>query len=371
MYDSAKFLRTCLDSLKAQTLEDIEIICVDDGSKDDTVAIAGEFAAKDGRFKVLRQEHHCAGVARNLGVANAIGECVAFLDADDFAEPDFLARMYDARLKQNAEVVVCGANCYVGATGTRTVEPNFLRMDLLPGGCEAVIPKDIGGVLFNFTGGNPWNKLFLRDFVIRQGFRFLSLRNTEDVFFVYPALATAKRIAVVDSPLVNHRADNPNSLEQTKDESPLAFFEAYEELQEELRRRNLYGIYGESFVRCVAEKFVYNLFGFHSYAAFRQAYDVIRDRGIRVFALLDGVETTANTMLANIRDYECEEYLFKAMATEHAARVKNWNERMKFAQEVKDLKAGIARIKSSKSYRIGRFLTWPVRKIRRVFSRKS
>lgn len=88
--------------------------------------------------------------------------------------------------------------------------------------------------------------------------------------------------------------------------------------------------------------------------------------------LSDFEKVSSNTSIVEVVQLKTKLAAAEAKAKEYqAARVKNWNERMKFAQEVKDLKVKIARIKSSKSYRIGRFLTWPVRKIRRVFSRKS
>ena len=84
MYNAREHVRECLDSLINQTLKEIEIICVNDGSTDDTQSILEEYAKKDERIVILNQENLYAGVARNNGMNHASGEYLIFLDADDF-----------------------------------------------------------------------------------------------------------------------------------------------------------------------------------------------------------------------------------------------------------------------------------------------
>ena len=93
VHDVAEYLPECLDSLVRQTLKDIEIICVDDGSSDKSGEIAESYAARDDRFKVVRQENLGLSVARNKGMSLAKGEYVYFLDGDDWLEPDALERL--------------------------------------------------------------------------------------------------------------------------------------------------------------------------------------------------------------------------------------------------------------------------------------
>lgn len=84
VYNAEKYLYDCLDSLINQTLKNTEIICIDDGSTDNSYEILCEYAAKDNRFIILQQENKGAGAARNKGMEIAKGEFLAFLDADDF-----------------------------------------------------------------------------------------------------------------------------------------------------------------------------------------------------------------------------------------------------------------------------------------------
>ena len=94
VYKAEKYLRQCLDSICGQTLKDIEIICVDDGSTDSSPEILKEYREKDERVIVVRQENAGAGAARNKGLDISKGKYLSFLDADDFFEPDMLEEAF-------------------------------------------------------------------------------------------------------------------------------------------------------------------------------------------------------------------------------------------------------------------------------------
>lgn len=94
VYNVADYLSECLNSILNQTLEDIEVICVDDGSTDGSLDILRHYEEHDMRLQVLTQKHMTAGAARNTGLDRARGEYVIFLDADDFFAPDMLEKTY-------------------------------------------------------------------------------------------------------------------------------------------------------------------------------------------------------------------------------------------------------------------------------------
>ncbi len=108
VYNGESYLARCVESLRKQTLEAIEIILVDDGSQDNTAAICATYAAEDGRIRVLRQENAGAGPARNRGLEAAKGEFIGFVDADDFAEPDMYAALYGAAIRHQADMALAG-----------------------------------------------------------------------------------------------------------------------------------------------------------------------------------------------------------------------------------------------------------------------
>lgn len=108
VYNVEKYLRRCVESLLKQTFSDIEIILVNDGSTDDSGNICDELARVDERIKDIHQMNQGASMARRNGIAAAKGEYLAFVDSDDYVEPQYLQSMYDALKKENTEVAACG-----------------------------------------------------------------------------------------------------------------------------------------------------------------------------------------------------------------------------------------------------------------------
>lgn len=107
VYNTSKYLHQCLDSVLSQTLKDIEIICVNDGSTDKSGKILTLYASKDSRFKIINQKNQGAGYARNSGIKAAKGEYIAFLDSDDYyLDNDVLETLYENAKKNN--VLICG-----------------------------------------------------------------------------------------------------------------------------------------------------------------------------------------------------------------------------------------------------------------------
>ena len=110
-YNLELFVRECLDSILVQTLHEMEIICVDDGSTDGTLEILEEYQKKADHIKVLHQKNQGSGIARNRGIMEAKGEYIAFMDADDFYPlPNTLEKVYATAKEKNA--VICGGSAY-------------------------------------------------------------------------------------------------------------------------------------------------------------------------------------------------------------------------------------------------------------------
>ena len=111
VYRVEKYLGRCVNSLLGQTLSDIEIILVDDGSPDGCPALCDEFAKKDGRIKVLHKENEGLGLARNSGMSLAVGEYIAFVDSDDYVKSEMYRTLYEAAQRENADIAMCGLCC--------------------------------------------------------------------------------------------------------------------------------------------------------------------------------------------------------------------------------------------------------------------
>ena len=112
VYNVEQYLRQCLDSLLSQTLKSLQILCVNDGSTDESLSILEEYAKKDKRIQILNKQNGGQGSARNLGIAYVNAECVYFVDSDDWLEIDALEKFYTLLQKSNADIVLSGATIY-------------------------------------------------------------------------------------------------------------------------------------------------------------------------------------------------------------------------------------------------------------------
>ena len=112
VYNVEKYLSRCLDSLINQTLTDIEIICVNDGSTDDSLKILRQYQEKDNRIVIVDKKNGGLPSARNAGLDRARGQYVGFVDSDDYVEPSMFETLYKTAKKKNSEVVICGAQIF-------------------------------------------------------------------------------------------------------------------------------------------------------------------------------------------------------------------------------------------------------------------
>ncbi len=108
VYNTEKYLKKCLDSVVNQTMEDIEIICVDDGSTDSSADILDAYARKDGRIRVIHKKNHGLVSARKTGIAEAVGKYAGYVDSDDWIEPDMYEKLFEIMEKNQVELVTCG-----------------------------------------------------------------------------------------------------------------------------------------------------------------------------------------------------------------------------------------------------------------------
>ena len=105
VYNVENYIEECLDSLINQTLKEIEIICVDDGSTDGTLKLLYKYEEADSRVKIIQQQNQYAGVARNNGMKHAVGEYIIFLDSDDFFEKTMLEKIYNEAKRKEADLL--------------------------------------------------------------------------------------------------------------------------------------------------------------------------------------------------------------------------------------------------------------------------
>lgn len=204
VYNVARLLPGCLDSLLQQSFGDFEVVAVDDGSTDGSTTILSEYEREHpDLIRMLRKPNGGLGDARNFGIDRARGEYLAFVDSDDTVAPEFLERMYHAARTQDADLVVCGIRNFSddGALDAYIPEP---EMDVF-GHSLAEEPR-----LLYRVDASACNKLFARE--LFGDARFPVGTAFEDLPTVYGILRYARRVAKVDAPLYNYRRAREESI---------------------------------------------------------------------------------------------------------------------------------------------------------------
>ena len=205
IYNASDYLRPALDSVLAQTLEQIEIICIDDGSTDKSLAIIKEYHEKDKRIRIVTENNAGVSTARNKGIIRARGEYILFLDADDFFEPTLIERLYVEAVKNELDIAFCQYDVYNTKQSRFTSAVAEDHSEIWTGG-DIISKNEYPDYILQCMSGYVWNKLFSANFIREKGLMFApELYVFEDVHFVCTALAYANRIKGITEILVHHR----------------------------------------------------------------------------------------------------------------------------------------------------------------------
>lgn len=286
VYNAEAYLSLALESLLAQTLQEIEIICVDDGSTDQSLEILQSYQKKDDRIVILRQKNSYAGVARNYGMTVAKGKYLSFLDADDYFKPEMLEKAYNNAEEQTADLVIFGGEYFKDDIGDRMPFPELLKEEQIPAG-EGFDNREKLEKLMTITTPAPWNKLFLRSFIEKHQLAFQPCKRVNDLFFVEMALACADKIGVVRESLIYYRTGNSSSLQGNNKDSPELFASVLMDVQRKLQELQLYEKVKKSFCNLCLANCLYTLEGMHDAEGFEKLYVALRTHIFKDFYLLD------------------------------------------------------------------------------------
>lgn len=284
MYNAQKYLRECLEKLMRQSLCSIEIICVNDGSTDETANILKEYSNKDHRIKVINQKNQGAGIARNNGMKNALGEYLLFLDADDIFDEKLCEEAYYKAKYDMADIVLFGAYRYNVKTCEKEEMNWVLKKDLIP----KKIPfsaKDTKNKIYQITTACPWSKMFKTSFVRKQNLDFQNTKNANDVYFVRRALALANRITVVNKRLITYRYNDGANIQSGKVKAPVEFYKAFKALKQDLIKRDAFKKVEQSYVNMVLTESLFNLRTAGNEEAKEQVKELLLTEGFDFFEL--------------------------------------------------------------------------------------
>ena len=219
VYNVERYLEECLDSVSNQTLEDIEIICIDDGSTDNSPNILKEYSKKDERIKIVTKENGGQASARNLGIKEAQGEYIAFVDSDDFIEETMFEKLYTKSKDNNLDIAMCKIALYDNQTEGINKNAWYYMLGVF-GDFEKDVfnHKDTKGFTCEISV-TPYNKIYRSSLLKDNDIFFPEGLIFEDEKFFYDVYLRAKRVSIVDEFLYYYRVNRKGSTVDISKES--------------------------------------------------------------------------------------------------------------------------------------------------------
>lgn len=257
VFNAEKYIGKCLDGLIGQTIA-AEIICVDDGSTDNSAEIIRQYCETNREIRLISQPNCGAGAARNAGLGSATGKYVIFLDADDSTEPDMLELMAEKMEATHSDSAIC----LYDARDIHTLAP---CLDCWTAPAELIYsedafsPTDRSGRLFQLVQGWPWDKMFRTEFIRKNDISFPDFPNSQDMVFVFQALAMSERICVVKKTLIHRSMNLGSSISNSRASSISSPFDAAQALIGRLRSQGILDKYKQSLYRFLLNFLIWHM----------------------------------------------------------------------------------------------------------------
>ena len=207
VYNVESYLRQCLDSIVKQTLLNIEIICVNDGSTDNSLTILKEYAAKDQRIKIINKPNSGYGDSMNIGIQGCSGEYIGIVESDDFAKPEMFESLYNVAIKNDLDVARCHFYTYKQKNGAiKKIDACKMESNVLINPQEDVSPF--------LQWPSVWANIYRRTFIKKNNIKFLETPGAsyQDTSFIFKVYACAKRLMLIDSALIYYRIHEQSSI---------------------------------------------------------------------------------------------------------------------------------------------------------------
>lgn len=213
VYNVERYLRECLDSVIHQTLKDIEIICINDGSTDSSLNILEEYAAQDSRIRIINKENSGYGASMNIGLDSATGEYIGIVESDDFAAPEIFEDLYNIARENDADVVKSDFY-YYSTENNRTRKAGKIKQKYTNG---IVSVKDNLEILKIVP--SIWSAIYKSDFIKSNNIRFLETSGAsyQDTSFAFKTLSSAKRLMFTSKAYLYYRQDSENASVKSKE----------------------------------------------------------------------------------------------------------------------------------------------------------
>lgn len=203
-YNVEKYVAQCLSSIVNQTLQDIEIICINDGSTDKTLEILQSFQTTDSRIKIINKKNSGYGDSMNLGLDMAKGKYIGIVESDDYIEPLMYEKLFNLAEKDDLEIARCAYFTFRGEEVSVVQSSDIEKFK--------VLNPNINTEIF-WQAPAIWASIYKRDWLFSHAIRFLPTPGAsyQDTSFAFKCYACSTRFEMIDVPLLHYRLDNENS----------------------------------------------------------------------------------------------------------------------------------------------------------------
>ena len=319
VYNAEEYLEECLNSVLGQSMKEIEVICINDGSTDNSLSILKQFRDRDERLHIISQDNESAGAARNRGLEVAKGEYLSFLDADDFFESHMLSTAHEKAKKYEADIVVFRSNQFDERRQSYCESTWTIKDQYIPN-IDVFSRKDVKEDFFNCFACWAWDKLFRTEFIRENNISFQNQKSVNDLLFVYSALSKAERISIVQEILVHKRINNNNSISnsysRTKDWN--CFYQALSGLKKQLIQWGIFNELERDYINYALKFSLWNLWKFRNTDVYENLYNTLRSEWFKELGITDHgysyfYNKTDYERLNDICSMTCAEYERKEM----------------------------------------------------------
>ena len=225
-YKVEKYLPRCLDSLVNQTLKDIEIICINDGSPDNCINILKNYKEKYGnKIVIIDKENEGVWRGPKDGVKKAKGEFIGFVDSDDYVALDYAEKLYNAAISKNADISVCGFDRIDLDTGKL-----YSREMCKPESKEIIVSKNPGDMLE--LNGAPWNKIYRAELLKKMHDMVNVPRVLDDMMFLQLIYINADKIVFIQDSLVFYMVRKDSIINTVKKDAIKPTYESMKEVRD-------------------------------------------------------------------------------------------------------------------------------------------
>ena len=262
VYNTEKYLKECLDTVINQTLKEIEIILINNGSSDKSLSILKHYKSKDKRITIIDNKTNVtAGKARNQGLEIATGEYLSFLDSDDYFELNMLENIYEVCKKNDSDIGIFNSEIFDNITKEMVsqIKPPYFFGDR--NSQKTFSPLTYKNMLFNIFGACAWNKIFKTEFIKKNDIKFQEIIASNDVAFVCEALALSRTISYLNEIFVHYRLNRLGNLSTSRKKKASFVYDALENTKYRLQRKDVLNVFSKSFSCFFVENLIEALIG--------------------------------------------------------------------------------------------------------------